>query len=57
MSTNCTGHHDGYGRCTECREVMFPHIYDRVQRQLHKPAQRDGLLPVGISRRKRERAM
>jgi len=39
------------GRCLECREVVFPHIWERVQRRLRKPAKRESLLPVGILRR------
>jgi hypothetical protein len=52
VSTDCTGTVGHDGRCLECREVVFPHIWDRIQRKLHKPAKRDGLLPVGIRRAK-----
>ena len=50
MSTSCTGTVGQDGRCLECREVVFEHIWERVQRKIAKPAKRAGLLPVGIRR-------
>lgn len=56
MSTSCTGTVGRDGRCLECREVVFEHIWQAHLRRLYKPARRSGLLPVGI-RRARPRAV
>lgn len=54
QTTTCTSErmigHDGV--CPDCGEVVFPHIYERVQRKRFKPAKRNGLLPVGVRRAK-----
>jgi hypothetical protein len=50
MTTECTGTIGRDGRCLGCGAVVFPHIWNRVQRKLAKPAKRSGLLPVGIRR-------
>lgn len=48
--TNCTGTIGRDGRCLGCREVVFPHIWEPIQRRISKPAKRNRLLPVGIRR-------
>ncbi len=53
MATTCTGTVGHDGRCLECREVVFPHIWEAIQRRTRKPAERTGLLPVGIRRTKK----
>ena len=52
----CTGTVGHDGRCLACREVVFPHIWDAIQRRTRKPAKRAGLLPVGIRRSQKEDA-
>jgi hypothetical protein len=50
-TTECAGRIGTDGRCLACREVVFPHVWDRVQRRRLKPAARNGLLPAGIRRK------
>jgi len=49
--TDCTGTVGWDGRCLGCGEVVFVHIWERVQRKMAKPAKRNGPLPVGIKRK------
>ena len=48
--TNCQGTVGHDGRCLDCREVVFEHMWVAFLRRTRKPAKRSGLLSVGIRR-------